>query len=308
MLRKRNRWERRIERARELAGRYPFAKEILTFYSKLTDFQQGLYFRWESKLGAKSAGSHNGHLSPQLNARELEAFIPQFKLFLSFLVREGTSALASFARGLEVTGSLEWESLLAWFWQRNEREGGEFGILSEAAEQLTAPNKGAHSAQVDSRPRGNDDDRRLGRFVALALLQPYVEYLAARADTATPVVRRPICPYCGSKPLAGVLRPEGDGAKRSLVCSFCYREWDYLRLACPACEESRDDKLCVYVASQFEHVRVETCETCRAYIQTVDLTKDGLAVPEVDELAAIPLTLWAEERGYAKISPNSLGV
>ena len=122
-----------------------------------------------------------------------------------------------------------------------------------------------------------------------------------------PAVRRPICTFCGSKPLAGVLRPEGDGAKRSLVCSFCYTEWDYLRIACPACEESRDERMCVYIASQFEHIRVDACETCKTYIKTVDLTKNGLAIPEVDELAAIPLTLWADEQGYTKLSRNIFG-
>jgi FdhE protein len=62
--------------------------------------------------------------------------------------------------------------------------------------------------------------------------------------------------------------------------------------------------MCVYSASKFEVVRVESCETCGTYIKTVDLTKNGLAIPEVDELAAIALTLWADEQGYTKISRN----
>jgi len=303
-----NKWERRISRARELAGRYPFATEILTFYSKLAAFQQGLYSRLESNLAATPANARNGHLSRELTPHELGSLVPQFGPFLSFLTLEGTPVLAGFARGLENADSSEWARLLAWFWERNEREGREFGISNEIPGELTPQNTGAHSAQVDSRLRGNDNDWKLSRFVALAFLRPYVEYLAGRADTPPPVVRRPVCPLCGSKPLAGVLRPEGDGGKRSLVCSFCSTEWDYLRIACPACEESRDDKVCVYVASQLAHVRVEACETCRAYIKTVDLTRDGLAVPEVDELAAIPLTLWAEERGYAKVCRNTLGM
>ena len=65
--------------------------------------------------------------------------------------------------------------------------------------------------------------------------------------------------------------------------------------------------MCAYVASQFAHVRVEACETCRTYINTIDLTKDGRAVPEVDELAAVPLTLWADENGYAKLERNLFG-
>jgi formate dehydrogenase maturation protein FdhE len=43
-------------------------------------------------------------------------------------------------------------------------------------------------------------------------------------------------------------------------------------------------------------------------MKTVDLTKDGHAVPLVDELAFIPLDLWASEHGYEKIHPNLLGI
>jgi hypothetical protein len=99
---------------------------------------------------------------------------------------------------------------------------------------------------VLSETGAGSSDEGLRRFTALAVLQPYVEYLAYSADMPAPVVRRPICPFCGSKPLAGVLRPEGDGAMRSLVCSFCYTEWDYLRIACPACEESRRENVRLY--------------------------------------------------------------
>jgi len=55
-------------------------------------------------------------------------------------------------------------------------------------------------------------------------------------------------------------------------------------------------------------VRVEACDTCKCYIKSVDLTRSGLAVPVVDELAAIPLTLWAHEHGYNKLQPNLLAV
>jgi Zn ribbon nucleic-acid-binding protein len=65
---------------------------------------------------------------------------------------------------------------------------------------------------------------------------------------------------------------------------------------CPACGEETVDKLAIYTASQFNHVRVEACDTCGHYIKTFDLTKNGLAVPVVDELATIPLNTWAHER------------
>jgi formate dehydrogenase maturation protein FdhE len=302
------RWENRIERARDLAARYPFATEILTFYSKLTAFQQGLYSRLESSFGGTPAGARNDHFPPELSPRELEALVPQFKPYLSFLVREGTPVLAGFARSLEMSARSDWAELLTQHWQRSEPEIIEPGGGHEVPGEPAWPENRADSAPVDSRLRGNDDDQTLSRFTALAFLQPYAECLAERAALPPPVVRRSVCPFCGSKPLAGVLRPEGDGAKRSLVCSFCHTEWDYLRIACPACEERDEKKLSVYSTPAFDCVRVEACEICKTYIKTVDLTKNGLAVPEVDELAAIPLTLWAEEHGYAKVCPNTLGV
>jgi FdhE protein len=64
----------------------------------------------------------------------------------------------------------------------------------------------------------------------------------------------------------------------------------------------------VYSATQFDHVRVEACDTCRRYIKTVDLTKNGHAVPVVDELATMPLNLWAQEHGYLKLQANLLGI
>jgi formate dehydrogenase maturation protein FdhE len=42
-------------------------------------------------------------------------------------------------------------------------------------------------------------------------------------------------------------------------------------------------------------------------VRTVDLTKDGHAIPLVDDLAAIPLSLWAHEKGYLRLQPNLLG-
>jgi formate dehydrogenase maturation protein FdhE len=40
-------------------------------------------------------------------------------------------------------------------------------------------------------------------------------------------------------------------------------------------------------------VRVDVCDTCHSYLKSIDLTKTGLAVPVVDELATMPLDLWA---------------
>ncbi len=144
-------------------------------------------------------------------------------------------------------------------------------------------------------------------FFGRALLQPYMENLARRSDVVVGNCPR-TCPFCGEKPQAGVLREEGDGGKRSLICSLCATEWEFRRLLCPGCGEEAVDKLCVYTASEFDYVRVEACESCHTYIKSIDLTKNGLAVPVVDELATIPLTVWAEENGYRKLQLNLLSM
>ena len=68
------------------------------------------------------------------------------------------------------------------------------------------------------------------------------------------------------------------------------------------------DRLPVYTAEEFPYIRVETCDTCRVYLKSIDLTRHGLAVPEVDELASVSLDLWAREKGYTKLQHNLFGM
>ena len=40
---------------------------------------------------------------------------------------------------------------------------------------------------------------------------------------------------------------------------------------------------------RYDHLRIDACDTCRYYLKAVDLTRLGLAVPIVDEVAGAPL-------------------
>jgi formate dehydrogenase maturation protein FdhE len=64
----------------------------------------------------------------------------------------------------------------------------------------------------------------------------------------------------------------------------------------------------VYKAADFDAVRVEACDRCKTCLKSVDLTRDGHAVPMVDEIATVALNLWADDHGYAKLEPNLLGL
>jgi hypothetical protein len=57
----------------------------------------------------------------------------------------------------------------------------------------------------------------------------------------------------------------------------------------------------------FAHLRVDACSGCARYLIDVDLGADPRAVPEVDELAAVPLALYAADHGLSKITPNLMG-
>jgi FdhE protein len=72
--------------------------------------------------------------------------------------------------------------------------------------------------------------------------------------------------------------------------------------------EEHPAKLSYFHSPHYDHIRVEGCETCKHYIKSVDLTRLGLAVPLVDEVAAAPLDLWAREHGYTKIELNLIGL
>lgn len=168
----------------------------------------------------------------------------------------------------------------------------------------------APSVQVDALTdmwSGNSPQSEQAKFFARALLQPFAEALASRGNPDTRTASA-ICPFCGARPVAGILRGEGEGAKRSLLCSLCATEWQYRRVVCPNCGEENKDRLPVYLAKDIDYVRIDSCETCRTYTKSVDLTKDGRAVPVVDEMATLALTVWAEENGYTKVETNLFGM
>lgn len=116
------------------------------------------------------------------------------------------------------------------------------------------------------------------------------------------------CPRCHHPPQAGCLQTQGEAQALELVCSLCFTRWPFPRARCPQCGESAEGRLVLYSAPQFEHLRLQACETCHTYLQLVDLDRDALAIPEVDELAGLPLDLWAHEHGYHKLYPNLAGI
>ncbi len=256
--------QRRIARAEDLATQYPSAAEVLHFFVPVARFQDESYCSAQKALKSQEQGVSF--------AQPLAAVVVErFPGFLSLVEGIGPGPVAAAVREL-----------------RNQPANGHRELLSAFWTRAGTPVMG-------------DGDQE---FFARAFLQPYAEFVRERAGKQQKGHTPCLCPFCSHKPGVGVLRPLGDGGQRSLVCSFCLGEWEFRRIVCPGCGEENHSKLPVYTAEEFKHVRVECCDSCRNYIKTVDLTRNGLADPVVDEIASIPLDLWAQEHGYTKIQVN----
>jgi FdhE protein len=152
------------------------------------------------------------------------------------------------------------------------------------------------------------------QFFAKAFLQPYARWLA---ETGARPVDRNLgsgenrCPFCEGKPQVSVLQIKdacSEVGGRDLICATCLTRWPFRRVVCASCGEEDPTKIGYYHTPEYDHVRVEACESCKHYIKAVDLTRYGFAVPLIDEVAAAPLDLWAREHGYTKIEMNLLGL
>jgi FdhE protein len=153
------------------------------------------------------------------------------------------------------------------------------------------------------------------QFFAKAIVQPYAQCLRERG--VAPVGRAHArvdnrCPFCGGAPQLSLLHGGGDptlqGGARALQCATCLTVWPFRRGLCPQCGEEDERRLGYFSTPAFEHLRLETCDGCKHYLKCVDLTRLGVAVPVVDEVAGAPLDIWAGEHGYVKLELNLVGL
>ncbi len=268
-MRKHSSWEQRISRVEDLFNRYPFAQEVLRFYREVLLFQKEVYHHL-APLGEKASSSG---ARPPLR---VDLLLPLFPQFLALITEIAPPPLASTAGDLALQPKEAWEVLLRTFWEEGKLSGGEGAVPL--------------------------------LFFPKAFLQPYGERLAEGWKRPEGRKGTPSCPFCGGRPQVGALKGVGEGAELFLVCSRCAIEWPFERIVCPACGERDPKRLAYYQAEEFPHIRLSACEACKRYLKSVDLTREGRAVPVVDELASIPLDLWAKERGYQKLEPNLAGL
>jgi hypothetical protein len=186
------------------------------------------------------------------------------------------------------------------------------GDLAAAEQLLAAWLRGDELAPVE-------------RYLARATLRgPLAATDAAfcAPDSTPPPAGR--CPRCDGLPQLSFRSDTGNelaSGARHLQCARCSHTWVFSATACASCGDARAGRLTFYAEQRpglqvargdsgdatFPHVRIAACGSCDTYLLEIDLTRDPLAVPEVDELAAVPLDLYAAEHGLTKITPNMMG-
>src|SRR5262245_438978 len=161
---------------------------------------------------------------------------------------------------------------------------------------------------------GGHDQPPIDRYIARAASEPVLQALGPDAGGACRGSQKghTVCRRCGGLPQLSYFPESGEAlvsAPRSLVCARCTDTWVFERMTCPGCGESLTARLPIYADDEkFAHLRADACESCRRYLITVDLRKAPDGVPVVDELAALPLDLYVQKRGFTKIVPNLMQI
>jgi FdhE protein len=274
-------WADRRLRAEALRGRHPFAAELLTLYLALLPVQEEAWTR------ARESPPAPEELPRWAAASVVPAVVDATSA-------AGPATLGQAARSRLAEGSAD-DALAGWL-------------------------AGTELDPVD-------------QYLARASLGPVLEALGDQAGAA--FSGRPAsdggqaCPCCGGLPQLSCIASTGESlvsGSRSLLCARCATSWGCSRSICPACGESGEEQLRVYAEhlegpvrgksngngqghteSVFPHLRIAACSTCSRYLIEVDMERDARAVPEVDELAALPLDLYAADEGLTKVTPNLMG-
>src|SRR5437867_1718842 len=165
--------------------------------------------------------------------------------------------------------------------------------LAQAARELDATHLSKLAEEYWITTENPSTER--AQFFVRAALQPYAGSFPVGLD----------CPRCPQPPQAGCLSPQGEGLAFEIVCALCLRRRPFPRTRCPGCESS---DVAVYTTPDFPHLRLQACNACQRYLPIVDLSQDPGAIPEVDELAGLPLDLWALENGFRKLQENLAGI
>ncbi len=134
-------------------------------------------------------------------------------------------------------------------------------------------------------------DRGAAPFIAAAL-QVYWTSMVSRLGLSAFVrlEHQSVCPCCGSRPVASVVRLGSPSGHRYLHCSLCAAEWHLVRIKCSQCDTTEGIEY-LHVAEKYPAARAECCSSCRSYLKIFYQDKDQDVEPIADDLGTMALDL-----------------
>jgi FdhE protein len=110
------------------------------------------------------------------------------------------------------------------------------------------------------------------------------------------------CPTCGSSPAMAQLVAFEPGRLRLLSCGCCSTRWRYRRIGCPFCESAGDHRLSALAIEGEKHLRIEFCESCRAYLKTY--SGEGSESLFLADWTSLHLDVIARDRGLKRVASS----
>lgn len=138
--------------------------------------------------------------------------------------------------------------------------------------------------------------RRLAWTVAARWLAPVVRAFRGWRDEERWL--RNHCPTCGAAPAMAQLVGMDPERLRLLVCGCCETRWRYRRTSCAFCEADTD-RLAVITIEGEKRLRIEHCESCRAYLKAY--AGEGAERVFLVDWTSLHLDVLALERGLKRL-------
>lgn len=151
-----------------------------------------------------------------------------------------------------------------------------------------------------------DVDAAAAPFIMAALQVLWTGMAAGFDDALVPTGIYGLCPVCGTRPVASMVRIGGayDGY-RYLSCPLCSCEHHLVRVKCTYCAQTKGVAY-HFIEGGSEAIKAESCDSCQGYRKIFYQSKDPHVEPVADDLASVALDVLMGEAGYARGSGNPL--
>jgi len=278
--------EKLKERIQQIKKKRPGYGEMLDFYQKVKEAQQGI----KTSLKIKP--------------------VKLKKEWKELLAKEGFSLIQKEDFSLNIEASIKlFETLLQIGKDANPHMTEQVRKIEETIDNKRIDlkillNKGIKEQKIEKVADELELDKVFLSFLIQSSIKPSIEagreQLQSEFNPETWL--KGYCPMCGSLPSLSLLK--GEEGKRYLLCSYCGYQWRIDRLFCPFCNNKEQASLQYFYGEGEQAYRIDLCDKCHQYIKTIDYRTLEESDPVLEDLATFHLDILASQKGYQKPVPN----